>query len=297
MPLPPVTPSGASTAFLYATQPSLNHGGFSGIIGGLPPNVNPPIIFEPGCDFTGNQLKVVMIVTGTPPIWGGAQIWASVDGSTYGQIGTVYQGGRQGVLTAVFPSHVDPDTVDTLSVDITQSGGQIVSGSATDADFGITLAYLGAPTSFELIGYSNVTLTSPFKYDIDTYVRRGMYGSIISSHAIGAQFGLVDGNIFSQVYPQNYVGSTVFFKFLSFNSVGGNIQSLASVPAYPYTLTGIGVCPGGGPGTGCPVITVLAGGACCVELGVLGECIASSCDLGVLGTPVTQCIDLGVLGL
>ncbi len=296
MPLPPVTPSGASTAYQYGTQISLNRGGYTPLIGGVPPNVNPPLIFEPGCDFTGNQLKVVMIVTGFGD-WGGAQIWASADGSTYGQLGIVYQGGVQGLLTSTFPSGADPDTVNTLAVNVALSGNQIVAGSTTDADLGITLAYVGAPTSFELIGYSNVTLTSPSNYDIDTYIRRGMYGSVISSHPSGAEFGLVNGSVFSQIYPANYVGRTVFFKFLSFNSVGGNVQSLAAVPAYSYTLTGQGVCPSGGPGAGCPVITVLAGGACCVELGVLGECVASSCDLGVLGTPVTQCIDLGVLGL
>src|SRR5882762_5868391 len=99
MPLAPISPSGVSTAFLYPTQ--VGGGlGYTSAIGVPPPNVNPPDIFEPDCDFTGNQAKVVIIVTGPPPNWGGAQIWASADGTTYGQIGTVYQGGVQGILTA-----------------------------------------------------------------------------------------------------------------------------------------------------------------------------------------------------
>src|SRR6266700_8322285 len=111
------TPSGVFTAFAYPTQVS-GGSGFVDIIGAYPPNVNEPIIFEPDCDFTGNQLKVIMIVTALPTNWGGAQVWGSVDGLSYGQLGTVYKGGVQGILTATFPSVSDPDRTNTLSVDV-----------------------------------------------------------------------------------------------------------------------------------------------------------------------------------
>lgn len=287
----PISPSGVSTAFLYDTQVS-GGTGYSGIINAISPSVNPPIIFEPNSDFTGNQIKVVMIVTGPGTDWGGAQVWASADGTTYGQIGTVYQGGVQGVLTTPFPSHSDPDTVNTLSVDVTMSNGSVISGSVTDADMGITLAYVGG----ELVGYSTVTLTSPFNYDLDTYLRRGSYGSTIGAHSAGTRFGLVNGNIFSQIYPASWVGRTVYFKFLSFNSVGGGIQSLASVVAYPYTLTGNGVSPVG-PSTTCPTTIVLFGGAAEIEWGSLdSDCIIDCADWGTLNDPVSSfCIDMGVL--
>jgi len=234
-----------------------------------------------------------MIVTGAPPNWGGAQVWASADGSTYGQIGTVYQGGVQGILTALFPSGSDPDTVNTISVDISQSGGQIIAGSTTDADMGITLAYVGG----ELVGYSASTLTSVNQYNLGTYLRRGLYGSTIGSHAIGSRFGLVNGNIFTQIYPASWIGRTVYFKFLSFNAVGGMIQSLASAVAYPYTLTGNGVSPVG-PSTTCPTTIVLFGGAAEIEWGSLdSDCIIDCADWGHLTDSVSPfCIDMGVLG-
>jgi hypothetical protein len=286
------TPSGVSTAFTYPTQVG-GGTGFTGIITAVPPNVNPPIIFEPSNDFTGNQVKVVMIVTGPGTNWGGAQVWASADGTTYGQIGTVYEGGVQGVLTAPFPSHSDPDTVDTLSVDVTMSEGSVIAGSTTDADMGITLAYVGG----ELVGYSAATLTSPFNYNLGTYIRRGSYGSVIGAHSAGASFGLVNGNIFSQIYPSSWAGRTVYFKFLSYNSVGGALQSLASVVAYPYTLTGNGVSPVG-PSTTCPTTIVLFGGAADIEWGSLdSDCVIDCADWGTLSDAVSSfCIDMGVLG-
>ncbi len=237
MPLAPIAPSGVATAFLYGTQTG-GGTGYINLIGAIPPNVNEPIIFEPDCSFTGNQLKVVLIVTGPQPDWGGAQIWGSVDGTSYGQLGTIYQGATQGLLTATFPSGSDPDTVNTLSVDVSMSGQQIDTASTIDADLGVTLAYVDG----ELVGYSNVTLTSTDNYDLDTYLRRGVYNSTVGSHLTGTQFGLVDGNIFTQVYSPLLVGSTVYFKFLSFNTVGGSLQDISSVVAYDYTLTGSGFC-------------------------------------------------------
>jgi len=290
MPLPNITPSGVSTAFLYNTQVSAGDG-FTIINNQLPPNVNAPIIFEPGCTFTGNQLKVVLIVSGNSPLWGGAQIWASLDNTTYGQLGVVYRGATQGVLTATFPSGSSADFVNTLSVDVSESLGQIIGGSTTDASLGVTLAYVDT----ELVGYSNVTLTAPAQYNLAPPLYRGLFGSTIGSHASGTLFGLVNSHAFSQVYPPNLVGQTVYFKFPSFNTTGSNLQTLASVPAYSYMLTGVGVCATGGPGMGCPVDIGLAAG-CDEDWGYLDSCISSTCDWGTLTTlPAQLCVNMGVI--
>jgi hypothetical protein len=231
-----LSPSGVGTPIAYPTQVQ---GGLGHIvaIAAQPPYINDPIIYEPLTDFTGNQIKIVMIVTGPPDDWGGAQVWASVTaGGNYGQVGTLYQGGTQGLLTATFPSGSNPDTVNTLSVDVTESEGVITAASNIEADLGIAQAYVNG----ELIGYSTVTLTSAFHYNLGTHIARGLYGTTIGSHAAGTKFGLVDGNVFSQVYPSSWAGRTVYFKFLSFNSVGGGLQSLADVTEYSYTLTGAG---------------------------------------------------------
>ena len=95
--------------------------------------------------------------------------------------------------------------------------------------------------------------------------------------------------------PRISSGGRLFFKFPSFNTVGGGLQALATATVYTYTLTGVGASPSSGSGS-CPVVTILAGGACCVELGWLGECVSAVCDLGQVGTPVTQCLDLGWVG-
>lgn len=298
MPLPAISPSGVSTAYVYGSQTSAGTG-YTGLINAVPPSVNPPIIFEPNSDFSSGQLKVIMIITGFPPNWGGAQIWGSVDNTTYGLLGTVYAGGVQGVTTADFPSHTDPDNVDSLEVNVMESGQQIISGSTLDADLGLTLAYVSGatPSTFELVGYSNATLDSLNNYDLDTHLRRGMFGSTIGDHPLGSNFGLVNGNIFSQIYPSNLIGHTVYFKFLSFNAVGGNLQSLSSAVVYPYTLIGNGLGPIGPGSVSCSVIAVLAGSACCVDLGSLGECNTGICDLGFLGDGAAGvCIDLGVIG-
>jgi hypothetical protein len=290
MPLPPIVPSGTSTAFVYPTQTGQS-GGFTSVLTQTPPSVNPPIIFEPGPLLTSNRLDVFFVVTAPQPNWGGCQIWASADGSTYGQVGVIGKGGVQGILTAPFPSGSDPDTVNTLSVDVSQSTGTIVPGSSQDADLGITLAYVDS----ELVGYSAATLTSAFNYDLNTYLRRGMFGSTIAAHASGTRFALLNGNVFTQTYPFIMVGQTLYFKFPSFNTVGGNLQSLGSVIPYAYTLTGAGFSPIPPVGNGCPLLTVLAGGASS-DLGALGESISASCDLGVIGTMFQGIIDLGVIG-
>jgi hypothetical protein len=236
--LTPITPSGVSTAFLYNTQVG-GGPGYSAIIDATPPSVNPPIFYEPGCDLSGNRLLLWIVITGPPPNFGGAQVWASVDGSTYGQVGAVGNGGVQGRLTGNFPSGSDPDTTDTLSVDVSMSGGTITSGSSTDADLGITLAYVNGSTP-ELIGYSTAVLTSPYNYNLGTYIRRGMFGTPNSSHSAGDNFALLNSNIFSYVYPRQLIGQTISFKFPSFNTVGGGLQDISQVPVYTYTLNGNG---------------------------------------------------------
>lgn len=240
MALSSVVPSGVSTAFLYGNQVG-GGPGYTDIVGAPPPDINPPIFYEPDCALSGNRLLLWIVITGPAPNFGGAQVWASADGTTYGQLGGVGQGGVQGILTANFPSGSDPDTVNTLSVNTFESAGVITPGSTTDADLGITLGYVngGSP---ELIGYSAATLTSPFNYNLDTYIRRGMFGSAIGSHSSGDNFALLNQNVFSYEYPAQLIGRTISFKFPSFNTVGGSLQDIAFSTVYTYTLTGVGDC-------------------------------------------------------
>jgi hypothetical protein len=238
MPLPPVAPSGVGTAFQYPTQATTGIGIIQQL-NALPGDVNPPIFFEPGPLLTNDRAQLFIIVTGAAVAWGGCIVNLSLDNTTFGTVGTILRGGIQGVTTATFPSHADPDTVDTLSVDITMSGGQIIAGTVSDADHGVTLLYVGG----ELVCYTAATLTSAFNYDLDTYIRRGFYGSPIGSHGAGSQFAFVSTSTFQENFLPQLIGTTVYFKFQSFNNLGGAIQDLATVTSYPYTLLGTGFVP------------------------------------------------------
>jgi hypothetical protein len=146
------------------------------------------------------------------------------------------------VLTAALPSHADPDTANTLAVDLTQSQGQILSGTMADADSFVTLVYCDG----ELLSFETATLTAPAKYNL-TYLRRGVYGTPIGAHSVGAtfaRFGPNDPSLFKYVYPQSFVGRTIQVKLPAFNIFGQAMQSLAGLTPTSYSLTGEGAVQG-----------------------------------------------------
>jgi hypothetical protein len=167
--------------------------------------------------------------------WGGAQVWISSDGNSYALAGVVNSPASQGTLIADLPSHPSPDSTDILAVDLTESQGQLASVSAADAVNLVTLCYVDS----ELIAYQTATLTGANKYDLTT-LYRGAYGGAIVDHPAGTQFARLDGSIGRFSYPNNLIGQTIYLKFVSINIVGGGLQSLSSVPAYPYTVRGAG---------------------------------------------------------
>jgi hypothetical protein len=205
-----------------------------------PGDSNPPIIFEPPPALSGGDLEVWLIASGGPD-WGGCQVWVSSDGNTYGLAGTLYRGARQGVLSAALPSHADPDTADTLSVDLSQSQGQMLSGTMADADNFVTLCYCDG----ELVSYQTATLTAAYRYDL-TYLRRGVYGTPIAAHASGAgfaRFGPNDPSLFRYRYPASFIGQTVSVKLPAFNIFGQALQDLSPLTPTSYTLSGGGAAP------------------------------------------------------
>jgi hypothetical protein len=229
-----ITPIGVGTATLY---PKLTTGGSGPDMLVAPGNANAPIIFEPPAGLSGGDLEVWLIASGGVN-WGGCQVWVSSDGNTYALAGTIYKGARQGVLTANLASHADPDSADTLSVDLTESHGQLLSGTLADADNLVTLSYCDG----ELVSYETATLTAAYKYDL-TYLRRGAYGTPVGSHSSGAnfaRFGPNDPSLFRYRYPASFVSQTIHVKLPAFNIFGQALQSLAGVSVDTYTLTGAG---------------------------------------------------------
>src|ERR1700674_627446 len=230
-----ITPIGVGTATLY---PKLTTAGAGYNMLVPPGNTNPPIIFEPPAALSGGALEVWMIASGGAN-WGGCQAWVSLSGNTYALAGTIYKGARQGVLSANLASHSDPDTVDTLAVDLTESLGQLLGGTATDADNFTTLCYCAG----ELVSYQSATLTAAYKYNLGTRLRRGVYGTPIGAHSSGAgfaRFGPNDPSLFRYVYPANLIGQTISVKLPAFNTFGQALQSLAGLIVDTYVLTGAG---------------------------------------------------------
>ncbi len=222
--------NGTGSAPAYSFQ---GNSGYAVDYNASPGNANTPVIFEPPVQIgqTGG-LEVDIAVSGGPN-WGGCDVYISTDDSTYKLAGRVTGPARQGVLSALLPSGGDPDTVNTLSVDLSVSGGALLSGTQADADGFHTLCYVDG----EYIAYETATLTAANRYDL-TYLRRGCFGTTIASHMAGAAFARLDGGILAYPYDKSKIGQTIYVKLASFNLYGGGLQSLADVAATTYTLTG-----------------------------------------------------------
>lgn len=227
-------PFGSATTTLYPTQTTTS---FTHNTTADPGLVNTPIIFEANdrfAQFAGNTL--VIGVSGSDPNYGGCQAWVSQDGTSFKQIdnGRLYGSSRQGTLSASLASSPDPDTTHTLSVDLSESLGILTSGSVADADNFVTLCFVDG----ELLSYETATPTGSFQYNLGTRLRRGVYNSVIGTHAIGSNFLRLDNAVLQFQYDPTWAGKTIFFKFTAFNSYGNMEQSLSEVTAYSFTIPG-----------------------------------------------------------
>ena len=225
-------PYGVGQATLYQPQPGTGTG-----IPNMdqdPGDVNTPLIFEPPTSITGGVPQIWAGASGGPD-WGGAQVYASPDGTNYVPIGSIERPTAQGTLTASLPLGSDPDLTNRIMLDMGESG-QIISTAATQqmADAYQTLGIVDD----ELLAYGTVSLTGTNAYTLN-YLRRGAYETNVGSHASGSQFyGINPAALLQYTYPRNYTGDTVYLKFCSFNLFGGEVQSIADVTAYPYTIKG-----------------------------------------------------------
>jgi len=238
----PITPIGANTPYTFTTY-TPSGGGIMDQVDADPGNTNDPIIYEPPSSFTEGEAQVWVIATGSSPNWGGCQVWLSVDGptSTYGQLGVITSGCIQGKSMNDYPIGPDPDTFDPLQIDLTESGSgeELTSFTPTDADKSISLCILGN----ELIAFTNAALISTGQYQLDTYIRRGQYGTQIVDHPSGERFGQFTNTTFIQGYRPALIGTPIYLKFPAFNGLGANVQDLSACNIYSYTLNGAGYSP------------------------------------------------------
>ncbi len=212
---------GSRSAIEYVSQAS------NGYQGGNeePGNVNAPSIFEPPLDLTDGKNQVWVAISGGAN-WGGCNVWASLDNTTYEMIGTIYGSARYGQL--VTPIDADDST---LQVEL-NTASQIFSGTLEDAQADQTLCKVGD----EYFNYQVATLNGSGLYTLSD-VLRGRFDDA-QSHNAGEPFVRLDKAIFKYPYNDGLVEKQIFLKFTSFNGLERKEQTLDEVTAYSYTLSG-----------------------------------------------------------
>ena len=202
-----------------------------------PGSVVAPAFVEPPVELTTTGLEVWVAVAGASASWGGCNVWVSYDGTNYKQLGTVHGGARYGQLSASLAAGSGA----TAHVQLAGNGGQLLSGSATDAANLATLCWVrgtGGTDAPEFLAYQTATLTGANAYDLTGLVR-GAYSSNTGTQAAGAKFVRLDDAIIkSEPLQPSMIGQTLHFKFQSFNIYGGGVEDISTVTDYTYTVRG-----------------------------------------------------------
>jgi hypothetical protein len=222
-------PLGSASATRYPSQVAA---GFQHNYNVAPGDVDAPFIFEAPADIAGaTGLEIYAAVRGSGAHWGGCQVWVSLDDASYRLAGVVYGPARYGTLSAAAAAGAATLAVQGLGT------AQLLSGSATDAAQLATLCYVGGAAP-EYLAYETATLTGAGAYTLGGLVHAA-YRTAADAHASGAPFARVDERMAkSGPLDPALIGSTVWFKFCSFNTYGGAQQGLADVSATAYVVTG-----------------------------------------------------------
>jgi hypothetical protein len=183
--------------------------------------------------FQGNQIWIGAL--GSNSDWGSCNIYASMDGAKYQQVGTITSPARLGVLGADFGSGVDPDITIPLVIDLVQNSGALESATAADADADNTLCYVDG----ELVSYSACAVTGVDQCTATVYLRRGRMGSTIGAHIAGSLFMRLDDAVFKFTYDPSWAGKTIHLKFQSVNVYGNSAQDLSTLTATSFTIPGL----------------------------------------------------------
>ncbi len=227
--------------FIYgAAQPAYN-----------PKQTNSPTIPEPSTADPGNTNALLLEmpnrvgkfggniiygwVTGSTANWGGCHVWVSIDGTNYQLYDTIQSAAVTGTLAANITSGAT-----SLTMNMTEPGTAMPNSSATSAAVGIPLlAIIDNASSVEFASYSSSIILGDGQWQLTGLVR-GFMATQVNAHSSGALIARVDAASFNYQYDPNLYYKSLSFKFTSFNTVGMNEQSLASVTAVTITLQGLG---------------------------------------------------------
>ena len=221
-----------------------------------PANVNAPIFIEPVLRLANNLTQIWIAVSNADPNYGGCQVFLSTDGgnSYPNMAGTLTGSAITGKLSADWPAAADPDSTNNLALDLTESNGELDSYQTVDQDNFTYPCYVAggsASIPYELMTYAVATLTATSKYTLEAtggnHLRRGVYGAPSAGqgvdHPAGSRFvflGPQAPGILKLTLDSRWIGQTPWFKFAGINVYGNGLQSLADVPPYPFTPTGVG---------------------------------------------------------
>jgi hypothetical protein len=227
-------PVGAASSVLY---PQSVGSGYTTNYNALPSSIQAPMFFEMPEDLAGATGITVGIATAgqlNDPLYGGCRAWLSYDGTTYEDVGKVFGIARYGTLTGAIGSGGS-----SLGVQLAGNGAALASATTTAANQGANLSVLMSGASQEFLAFEAVSGTNP--YTCST-LHRGLHYSNALAWGSGAPFARIDEKILTTPPIQvSQIGTTVYFKFTAFNLFGSGEQSLASVTAYPYTVTGASI--------------------------------------------------------
>jgi hypothetical protein len=118
------------------------------------------------------------------------------------------------------------------------------------------------------------TLTGPNRYDLTTYLRRGMLNTPIppAGHPAGEAFIRLDASIFAFPYNAQQAGRAATVKFQPFNLWGQGVTPLTNCLAYPVVPS---PATGSGPAASAwtvTVTTISGGGVNIPALLITGHC-------------------------
>ena len=226
-------PPGAAS---FVRRPPNSGTGYSVDYNASPKQVGDVFIFEAPSEFTTTGLAVWVGATGSAGdiLWGGANVWLSLDNITYTQVGVIEGPSRIGHLSA---GVTDVSSAATIPVALDGLGGTLTSVSASDLANLSTLTYIGGANP-EYIAYQTATLTGANAYNL-TGLIRGAYGTAGALHSSADPLIRVDSSISKgDSLDLSKIGQTVYFKVQSFNSWGGGTLPLSSCAVYSHTITG-----------------------------------------------------------
>jgi hypothetical protein len=226
---------GTASAPKYNFQPAQ---GYAANFAATPVPIDTPVVFTAPPALVAAAGGYELWIAAGPSTggqYGGCSVFASMDGTTYGFLGSITGQARYGTASAV--------TATATSITLTLAAGAVANGlqltNASAADYAANRALIWLDG--EIIGFENVTLVSSGVYTLSP-ISRGLFGTgpsqgIGDAHSAGASWARLDETIFKFAFDPGMIGQTIDLKLPTFNTVQRSVQSLSAATAYAHLIT------------------------------------------------------------